>query len=104
MQALSINKAGVVLIGTRRGGRVDEEKLGGAALAPHIGKRARKGRAPESKMKLDGMRPVLAAYTSSTGGSEQGRGEQSQASSTCRRDTKARAVRRQNPGCSVVAA
>jgi len=61
VQALSINKAGVVLIGTRRGGRVDEEKLSGATLTPHIGKRARKGRAPESKMKLDGMRPVLAA-------------------------------------------
>jgi topoisomerase-4 subunit A len=61
VQALSINKAGVMLIGTRRGGRVDEEKLSGATLTPHIGKRARKGRAPESKMKLDGMRPVLAA-------------------------------------------
>jgi topoisomerase-4 subunit A len=61
VQALSINKAGVVLIGTRRGGRVDEEKLSGATLTPHVGKRARKGRAPESKMKLDGMRPVLAA-------------------------------------------
>lgn len=61
LQALSINKAGVVLIGTRRGGRVDEEKLSGATLTPHIGKRARKGRAPESKMKLDGLRPVLAA-------------------------------------------
>jgi len=61
VQALSINNAGVVLIGTRRGGRVDEEKVSGAALAPHIGKRARKGRAPESKMKLEGMRPVLAA-------------------------------------------
>ncbi|MFL9933998.1 DNA topoisomerase IV subunit A [Paraburkholderia sp. RL18-103-BIB-C] len=60
-QALAINQAGVILIGTRRGGRVDEEKLSGAALAPHVGKRARKGRAPESKMKLDGMRPVLAA-------------------------------------------
>jgi topoisomerase-4 subunit A len=61
LQALAINHAGVMLIGTRRGGRVDEEKLSGAALAPHVGKRARKGRAPESKMKLDGMRPVLAA-------------------------------------------
>jgi topoisomerase-4 subunit A len=60
VQALAINNAGVVLIGTRRGGRVDEEKVSGAALAPHIGKRARKGRAPESKMKLEGMRPVLA--------------------------------------------
>jgi topoisomerase-4 subunit A len=61
VQALAINKAGVMLIGTRRGGRVDEEKLAGAELAAHVGKRARKGRAPDSKMKLDGMRPVLPA-------------------------------------------
>ncbi|WP_144108423.1 DNA topoisomerase IV subunit A [Paraburkholderia sp. BCC1886] len=60
MQALSIDKAGVMLIGTRRGGRLDEEKLSGAALAAHIGKRARKGRTPDCKMKLEGMRPVLA--------------------------------------------
>ncbi|OLL32840.1 DNA topoisomerase IV subunit A [Burkholderia sp. SRS-W-2-2016] len=60
-QALAINAAGLMLIGTRRGGRVDEEKLSGAALAAHVGKRARKGRAPDSKMKLDGMRPVLPA-------------------------------------------
>ncbi|NML32980.1 DNA topoisomerase IV subunit A [Paraburkholderia antibiotica] len=60
-QALAISKAGVMLIGTRRGGRVDEEKLAGADLAAHVGKRARKGRAPESKMKLDGMRPILPA-------------------------------------------
>ncbi|WP_027799809.1 DNA topoisomerase IV subunit A [Paraburkholderia dilworthii] len=61
MQALAINAAGVMLIGTRRGGRLDEEKLSGAALTPHVGKRARKGRAPESKLKLERMRPVLAA-------------------------------------------
>ncbi|MBC8721754.1 DNA topoisomerase IV subunit A [Paraburkholderia sp. 31.1] len=61
VQALAINKAGVMLIGTRRGGRVDEEKLAGAELAAHVGKRARKGRAPASKLKLDGMRPVLPA-------------------------------------------
>ncbi|MEM5296401.1 DNA topoisomerase IV subunit A [Burkholderia sp. JPY481] len=61
VQALAIDKAGLVLIGTRRGGRVDEEKLAGAELAAHVGKRARKGRAPDSKLKLDGMRPVLPA-------------------------------------------
>ncbi|MCC8396306.1 DNA topoisomerase IV subunit A [Paraburkholderia sp. MMS20-SJTR3] len=61
VQALAINAAGLILIGTRRGGRVDEEKLSGADLAAHVGKRARKGRAPDSKMKLDGMRPVLPA-------------------------------------------
>ncbi|MEX3635328.1 DNA topoisomerase IV subunit A [Paraburkholderia sp. BR14320] len=61
VQALAIDKAGLMLIGTRRGGRVDEEKLAGAELAAHVGKRARKGRAPDSKLKLDGMRPVLPA-------------------------------------------
>ncbi|MGF6480028.1 DNA topoisomerase IV subunit A [Paraburkholderia sp. JPY419] len=61
VQALAIDKAGVMLSGTRRGGRVDEEKLAGAELAAHVGKRARKGRAPDSKLKLNGMRPVLPA-------------------------------------------
>jgi len=61
VQALAINAAGVMLIGARRGGRLDEEKLSGAALAAHVGKRARKGRAPESKLKLEGMRPVPVA-------------------------------------------
>lgn len=61
VQALAINAAGVMLIGARRGGRLDEEKLSGAALASHVGKRARKGRAPETRLKLEGMRPVLAA-------------------------------------------
>ncbi|CAH2903113.1 MAG: DNA topoisomerase IV subunit A (EC [uncultured Paraburkholderia sp.] len=60
VQALAINAAGVMLIGARRGGRLDEEKLSGAALAAHVGKRARKGRAPESKLKLEGIRPALA--------------------------------------------
>jgi topoisomerase-4 subunit A len=61
VQALAINAAGVMLIGARRGGRLDEEKLSGAALAAHVGKRARKGRTPESKLKLEGMRPVPVA-------------------------------------------
>jgi topoisomerase IV subunit A len=34
--------------------------MAGAVLAPQIGKRARKGRAPDSKLKVvTGMRPVL---------------------------------------------
>jgi topoisomerase-4 subunit A len=60
-QALAIGKAGVVLIGTGRGGKAYEETLSGAALTPHIGKRARKGRAPDTKLKVSGMRPVLSA-------------------------------------------
>ncbi|HEV3423508.1 MAG TPA: DNA topoisomerase IV subunit A [Paraburkholderia sp.] len=61
VQALAISKAGVVLLGTGRGGKAYEETLSGAALAPHIGKRARKGRAPDTKLKVSGMRPALSA-------------------------------------------
>ncbi len=60
VQALAIGKAGVVLLGTGRGGKPQEETLAGAALAPHVGKRARKGRAPDTKLKLQGLRPALA--------------------------------------------
>jgi topoisomerase IV subunit A len=60
-QALAIGKAGLVLLGTGRGGKAYEETLAGAALTPHIGKRARKGRAPDTKLKLQGMRPALPA-------------------------------------------
>jgi topoisomerase IV subunit A len=60
-QALAIGKAGLVLLGTGRGGKAYEETLAGAALTPHIGKRARKGRAPDTKLKVQGMRPALPA-------------------------------------------
>ncbi len=59
-QALAIGKAGVVLQGTGRGGKQQEETLAGAALAPHVGKRARKGRAPDTKLKVQALRPALA--------------------------------------------
>jgi topoisomerase-4 subunit A len=59
-QALSIGKAGVVLMGTGRGGKPGEETLAGAALAEHVGKRARKGRKPDTKLKVvSTMRPAL---------------------------------------------
>ncbi|MGA7777117.1 MAG: DNA topoisomerase IV subunit A [Paraburkholderia sp.] len=60
-QALAIGKAGVVLLGTGRGGKASEETLSGAALTPHLGKRARKGRLPDTKLKQLSMRPALAA-------------------------------------------
>jgi topoisomerase-4 subunit A len=41
----------VRLLGTGRGGKPKEEDLKGAALAAHVGKRARKGRAIEASMK-----------------------------------------------------
>ncbi|WP_322033266.1 DNA topoisomerase IV subunit A [Paraburkholderia sp. J76] len=60
VQALAISAAGVVLVGTGRGGKAGEDLMAGAVLAPQIGKRARKGRAPDSKLKvITAMRPVL---------------------------------------------
>ncbi|WP_321929369.1 DNA topoisomerase IV subunit A [Paraburkholderia guartelaensis] len=60
VQALAISAAGVVLVGTGRGGKATEDLMAGAVLSPQIGKRARKGRAPDSKLKVvTGMRPVL---------------------------------------------
>jgi len=60
VQALAIDPAGVVLIGTGRGGKAQDDTLSYAGLAPHIGKRARKGRAPESKLKVvNELRPLL---------------------------------------------
>ncbi|HTH61704.1 MAG TPA: DNA topoisomerase IV subunit A [Paraburkholderia sp.] len=60
VQALAIGAAGVVLQGTGRGGKAGEERLAGAGLAAHVGKRARKGRAPDTKLKVTGLRPALA--------------------------------------------
>jgi len=59
VQAVAIDPAGVVLTGTGRGGKAQEGTLSGDALEPHVGKRARKGRAPDTKLKVDGLRPVL---------------------------------------------
>ncbi|KAF1026549.1 MAG: DNA topoisomerase 4 subunit A [Burkholderia plantarii] len=58
-QAVAIDGAGVVLSGTGRGGKAQEATLVGAALAPYVGKRARKGRTPELKLKPTALRPVL---------------------------------------------
>ncbi|MPW17576.1 DNA topoisomerase IV subunit A [Paraburkholderia sp. CNPSo 3157] len=57
-QALAINDAGVVLQGIYRN-KPSEEQLSSKALAPHVGKRARKGRAPDTKLKVTSLRPVL---------------------------------------------
>ncbi|OYD75934.1 DNA topoisomerase IV subunit A [Burkholderia sp. YR290] len=60
-QALAITKAGVVLEGMYRNKPTDEQ-LSGAALAPNVGKRARKGRSPDTKLKeVTSLRPVLGA-------------------------------------------
>ena len=53
--ALPISERGVVVVGTGRGGKPQELTLNGAALAPHFGKRARKGKALESKIKPNAL-------------------------------------------------
>ncbi|WP_206953321.1 DNA topoisomerase IV subunit A [Trinickia acidisoli] len=58
-QALAIGPAGVVLLGVGRAGKPQEALLAGAALAPHVGKRARRGRAPDARLKITALRPAL---------------------------------------------
>ena len=53
--ALPISQKGVVVSGTGRGGKAQEVSLSASALGPHIGKRARKGKALESKIKPQGL-------------------------------------------------
>ena len=53
--AQPISQRGVVVFGTGRGGKAQQVALSATALAPHIGKRARKGRALESKLKAAGL-------------------------------------------------
>ncbi|SAL18374.1 DNA topoisomerase IV subunit A [Caballeronia peredens] len=59
-QALAVDARGVVMIGAGRGGKVRDEKLSGSQLQLHLGKRARKGRAPDSSLKVTDLRPVFA--------------------------------------------
>jgi topoisomerase IV subunit A len=56
--AQPISQKGVVVSGTGRGGKAQEVSLSAAALAPHIGKRARKGKALESKIKPAALQAV----------------------------------------------
>ncbi|SAK60234.1 DNA topoisomerase IV subunit A [Caballeronia catudaia] len=58
-QALAIDARGVVMTGTGRGGKVRDEKLAGSQMQLHLGKRARKGRAPDSSLKVTDLRPVF---------------------------------------------
>jgi len=55
VDALPITQRGVVVIGIGRGGKPQELALGPTALQAHFGKRARKGRALESKIKPSGL-------------------------------------------------
>ncbi|WP_250476463.1 DNA topoisomerase IV subunit A [Caballeronia sp. INML1] len=58
-QALAFDARGVMMIGTGRGGKPKDEKLSGSQLQLHLGKRARKGRAPDSSLKVTELRPVF---------------------------------------------
>jgi len=55
LAAQPISQKGVVVSGTGRGGKAQEVSLSASALAPYIGKRARKGKALESKLKANGL-------------------------------------------------
>jgi topoisomerase-4 subunit A len=53
-----ISQRGVIVNGAGRGGKPQELQLSASALAPHIGKRARKGKALESRIKAAGLSAV----------------------------------------------
>lgn len=60
VRALAIDGGGLVLEGTARGGKPGEDVFSGAALEAHLGKRARRGRVPDSKLKAPfNLRPKV---------------------------------------------
>jgi topoisomerase-4 subunit A len=58
LAAQPISQKGVIVSGTGRGGKAQEVALSASALALHIGKRARKGKALEAKIKAAGLAAV----------------------------------------------
>lgn len=64
LQAVAFGPQGVVVAGTGRGGREQSATLNAAALAPHVGRRARRGRVPELRFKPASVRPVWPATQS----------------------------------------
>lgn len=65
VQALAVGAPGLVVTATgQRGGKVPPQTLAGKTLLPFVGKRARKGRAVEAKLKdvrIEAVRPAPAA-------------------------------------------
>ncbi|UGQ45686.1 DNA topoisomerase IV subunit A [Massilia endophytica] len=55
--ARAITQKGVTVLGTGNASKPKEEKLGATALAPHIGKRARKGKPMPTRIKPTGLLP-----------------------------------------------
>jgi topoisomerase IV subunit A len=56
--ALPISPKGVIVSGTGRGGKAQEVTLSASSLLLHSGKRARKGKMLESKLKPAALRPI----------------------------------------------
>ncbi|MBI5752314.1 MAG: DNA topoisomerase IV subunit A [Hydrogenophilales bacterium] len=56
--AQAISKRSVIVSGAGRGGKMQEVLLSASSLAAHVGKRARKGRALEAKIKPSGLARV----------------------------------------------
>ncbi|WP_034299094.1 DNA topoisomerase IV subunit A [Herbaspirillum sp. RV1423] len=59
LAAQAITQKGVLVSGTGRGGKAQEVSLSAVALGLHIGKRARKGKALESKLKATALAAVI---------------------------------------------
>ena len=55
LAAQPVSQRGVIVTGIGRGGKDQEVALSASGLAPHIGKRARKGKALESRIKPAGL-------------------------------------------------
>ncbi|MEO6919371.1 MAG: DNA topoisomerase IV subunit A [Collimonas sp.] len=58
LAAQPISQRGVLVTGVGRGGKAQQVLLSASGLAPHIGKRARKGKVLESKLKPATLAPV----------------------------------------------
>ncbi|MDT4831890.1 DNA topoisomerase 4 subunit A [compost metagenome] len=58
LQAVSVGAPGLMLSGAGRGGKPSSQKLAGQSLLPYVGKRARKGKQIEAKLKEPRIDPV----------------------------------------------
>ena len=63
LAAQPIDQRGVIVSGTGRGGKAQEITLSASGLATHIGKRARKGKALESKLKTSNLAAIAPKST-----------------------------------------
>ncbi|WP_422649017.1 DNA topoisomerase IV subunit A [Cupriavidus sp. H18C1] len=59
-QVAAVGAPGLMVSGQGRGGKASSQKLAGANLLPYVGKRARKGKAVELKLKEMSIEPVKA--------------------------------------------